>query len=79
VLSSGTLRGRIGYAPGRWLFYATGGFAWSYDRLTLTNLTTSVSDMPFLWRLGWAAGVGIEAPVGAALDGSTRVPVHRLR
>jgi high affinity Mn2+ porin len=25
VLSSGTLRGRIGYAPGRWLFYATGG------------------------------------------------------
>jgi len=63
VLSSGTLRGRIGYAPGPWLFYATGGFAWSYDRLTLTNLTTSVSDMPFLWRLGWAAGAGVEAPI----------------
>src|SRR4029077_20247410 len=63
VLSSGTLRGRIGYAPGRWLFYATGGFAWSYDRLSLTNLTSGVTDMPFLWRLGWAAGVGVEAPV----------------
>jgi high affinity Mn2+ porin len=63
VLSSGSLRGRIGYAPGHWLFYATGGFAWTYDRLTLTNLTSGVSDMPFLWRLGWAAGVGVEAPV----------------
>jgi high affinity Mn2+ porin len=63
ILSSGTLRGRIGYAPGHWLFYATGGFAWSYNQLTLTNLTTGTTDMPFLWRLGWAAGVGIEAPV----------------
>ena len=63
VRSFGTLRGRIGYAPGRWLFYATGGFAWTYDRSTLTNLATGVSDMPFLWRLGWSAGVGIEAPV----------------
>jgi high affinity Mn2+ porin len=63
VLSSGTLRGRIGYAPGHWLVYVTGGFAWSYDQLTLTNLTTGPTDMPFLWRLGWAAGAGIEAPV----------------
>jgi high affinity Mn2+ porin len=63
VLSSGTVRGRIGYAPGNWLFYATGGFAWSYDQLTLTQLATGTTDMPFLWRLGWAAGVGIEAPV----------------
>lgn len=36
VLSSGTVRGRIGYAPGNWLLYATGGFAWTYDQLTLT-------------------------------------------
>ena len=63
VLSSGTVRGRIGYAPGNWLFYATGGFAWTYDQLTLTQLATGVTDMPFLWRLGWAAGVGIETPV----------------
>jgi high affinity Mn2+ porin len=60
---SGTLRGRVGYAPGSWLFYATGGFAWSYDQLTLTNLETGATDMPFLWRLGWTAGMGVEAPV----------------
>ena len=29
----GTLRGRIGYAPGQWLFYATGGLA--YGRVTV--------------------------------------------
>jgi high affinity Mn2+ porin len=63
VLSSGTVRGRIGYAPGHWLLYATGGFAWSYNQLTLTNLVTGTADMPFLWRLGWAAGAGFEVPV----------------
>jgi len=63
VLSSGTVRGRIGYAPGSWLFYATGGFAWSYDQLTLTQLASGTADKPFLWRLGWAAGAGVEVPV----------------
>ncbi len=63
VLSSGTVRGRIGYAPGNWLFYATGGFAWTYDQLTLTQLASGATASPFLWRLGWAAGAGVEAPV----------------
>jgi high affinity Mn2+ porin len=63
VLTFGTLRGRIGYAPGNWLFYATGGLAWSYDRARLTQSASGVTDTPFLWRLGWAAGVGVEAPV----------------
>ena len=63
MLSSGTVRGRIGYAPGNWLLYATGGFAWTYDQLTLTQLATGTTDMPFLWRLGWAAGAGVEVPV----------------
>lgn len=36
---SGTVRGRIGYATGNWLFYATGGFAYSYDQLTRTQLS----------------------------------------
>src|SRR5215471_3550402 len=60
VLHSGTVRGRIGYAPDNWLFYATGGFAWTYDQLTLTQLTDGTTDAPFLWRLGWVAGLGIE-------------------
>ena len=63
VLSSGTVRGRIGYAPGNWLFYATGGFAWTYDHQSLTQVSTGNNDSPFLWRLGWAAGVGVEAPL----------------
>jgi high affinity Mn2+ porin len=63
VLSSGTVRGRIGYAPGSWLFYTTGGFAWTYNQQTLTQLSTGNSETPFLWRLGWAAGVGVEAPI----------------
>ena len=63
MLAFGTVRGRIGYAPGNWLFYATGGFAWAYDRLTLTQLASGTTDMPFLWRLGWAAGAGMEVPV----------------
>ena len=63
VLSSGTVRGRIGYAPGHWLFYATGGFAWTYDQLTLTQLASGTTDMPFLWRLGWAAGAGVSDAV----------------
>ena len=61
VLSFGTVRGRIGYAPGNWLFYATGGFTWTYDQLTLT--TSGTTESPFLWRLGWAAGAGVEFPV----------------
>ena len=63
VLSFGTVRGRIGYAPGNWLFYATGGLAWTYDHLTLTPSASEVAAAPFLWRFGWAAGAGVEVPV----------------
>jgi high affinity Mn2+ porin len=63
VVHSGTLRGRIGYAPGTWLFYATAGFAWTYDSLTLTQLANGTMESAFHWRLGWAAGAGVEAPV----------------
>jgi high affinity Mn2+ porin len=60
VLHSGTLRGRVGYAPANWLVYATGGFAWTYNRLTLTQLADDTTDSPLLWRLGWVAGLGVE-------------------
>jgi high affinity Mn2+ porin len=43
VLSSGTVRGRVGYAPGNWLFYATGGFAWTYDQRSLTQTSTGAT------------------------------------
>jgi opacity protein-like surface antigen len=40
VLASGSVRARVGYAPGNWLIYGTGGFAWTYDRQSLTQSST---------------------------------------
>ncbi len=48
----GTARGRIGYASGQWLAYATGGLAWAGERF-LDEKTLNT-------RLGWAAGGGVE-------------------
>jgi high affinity Mn2+ porin len=63
VLTSGTVRARIGYAPGSWLFYGTGGLAWTVDKFTLTQLASGTSESTQAWRLGWAAGAGAEVPV----------------
>jgi len=63
ILESGTVRGRVGYAPGRWLFYLTGGLAWTYNQQSLTQVSTGNTNTPFLWRWGWAAGAGVEAPI----------------
>jgi high affinity Mn2+ porin len=63
VLASGTVRGRVGYAPGHWLFYATGGLAWSYDHQTLTQNAGGNTEDRFLYRFGWAAGAGVETPI----------------
>ncbi len=62
VLMSGTVRGRLGYAAGNWLLYATGGFAWTYDKLSLNQLAIGTGEETKLWRLGWAAGAGVETP-----------------
>ena len=69
VEMSGTLRGRIGYAPGNWLFYATGGFAWTADQFTRTQIagmpvggtaTPGTKENLFLVpRLGGTAGAGV--------------------
>jgi len=63
VLASGTLRGRIGYAPGHWLFYGTGGLAWTYDHQMLTQNASGNTEDRFLYRFGWAAGVGVETAI----------------
>src|ERR1700678_1948325 len=63
LLAFGTVRGRVGYAPGNWLFYATGGFAWSRDQLTLTQISSGAVDVSQIWRVGWVVGAGIEAPI----------------
>jgi high affinity Mn2+ porin len=59
----GTVRGRIGYAPGNWLFYGTGGYAWTYNQSMVNQLGSGPTDSPFLWRFGWVAGAGVEFPI----------------
>jgi high affinity Mn2+ porin len=71
---SGTLRGRVGYAPNlgasHWLLYATGGLAWTYDQFTRTQLAGmpaggtampgTVETLFMQPRVGWTAGAGAE-------------------
>src|SRR5580704_2385876 len=73
----GTVRGRLGYDVNHWLFYATGGLAWTYDQFTRTQLTDSPTgtapagtvETAFLGRIGWTAGAGIEAPIASGWSG----------
>jgi len=76
---SGSLRGRVGYAPdigsGNWLFYATGGLAYSYDQFTRIQLAgvpaggTAVPgtvENSFLTpRFGGVVGAGAEFALAA--------------
>src|SRR6195256_2513607 len=56
---AGTLRGRIGYASGHWLAYATSGLAWAGERFVNTPAIGS-EEKELNVRLGWAAGAGVE-------------------
>ena len=60
-----TLRGRLGYASGHWLVYATGGFAWSQARLGETLGLLADEDRIIRTRTGWAAGMGSEVAIAA--------------
>ena len=35
----GSVRGRVGYVANDWLYYVTGGLAWTYDQFTRTQLS----------------------------------------
>jgi high affinity Mn2+ porin len=71
VKMSGTVRGRIGYDINHWLYYVTGGLAWTHDQFTRTQLTDSPTggalagtvETSFLGRIGSTVGAGIEAPI----------------
>ncbi len=70
VEMSGTVRGRVGYALGHWLLYGTGGFAYSFDHLTRSQVSGAVvggtaaagtvEDLFMVPRFGGAAGAGVE-------------------
>jgi len=72
VIHYGSARARFGYAFDDFLLYGTGGLAWSYDQVTRSQdggvsangfASQGTLDTRRLWRLGWAAGAGIEIPV----------------
>src|SRR4051812_17701925 len=55
----GTLRGRLGYATGPWLFYASGGLAFAGERF-LNTPADGNDEKRLNMRLGWTAGGGAE-------------------
>jgi high affinity Mn2+ porin len=67
----GTVRGRVGYDVGHWLYYVTGGLAWTYDQFNRTEIIAGAAGGPppgtveavFAGRVGWTVGGGVEAPV----------------
>ena len=71
VQSFGSVRARIGFDAGHWLYYATGGLAWTYDELTRTQIGAGTGsgtpagtvENAFASRVGWTLGAGVEAPV----------------
>ena len=59
--SFGTVRGRIGFAVARWMFYGTGGYAWQYLNSTVNGNYGAFPIMSnYGVQSGWAAGGGIE-------------------
>jgi high affinity Mn2+ porin len=67
----GSVRARIGYDANHWLYYATGGLAWTYEEFTRTQFGAGTAfgapagtvETSFAGRFGWTLGAGIEAPV----------------
>jgi len=67
----GTVRGRVGYNANHWLYYATGGLAWTYDEFSRTEIIAGSAGGPpggtletaFAGRVGWTVGGGVETAV----------------
>jgi high affinity Mn2+ porin len=86
VQFSGTLRARLGYAAGNWLFYLTGGFAWSFDQFARTQLsgapaginvaTGTGESQSLVPRYGGAVGAGAEIALNDKWSGRNRISVH---
>ena len=68
----GTVRGKLGYASGPYLLYATGGLAYGRVKATQGDVDNGTFDSAGVvtgreTRLGWAAGGGIDVAVGSNL------------
>jgi high affinity Mn2+ porin len=56
----GTVRGRAGYAFGRWMPYVAGGFAWGHTRADINDGSGAIIGH---YQTGWTAGVGLDFAV----------------
>lgn len=64
----GTARGRVGYLSNHWLYYTTGGLAWTRDQFNSAGAPPDGTvETAFAGRFGWTVGGGIEAPVAPGL------------
>ncbi len=59
----GTVRGRIGYAFGRWMPYLTGGVAWGHTHINV-NGDNGIAANVGHYQTGWTAGAGVEYAAG---------------
>ena len=60
-----TVRGRVGYTFDHWLFYATGGFAWSRARFLNNSDLTGDEQKVLRLRQGFALGAGVELAISS--------------
>ena len=58
-----TVRGRVGYAFGRWMPYVTGGFAWGHTHININDGSGNAFAAPGQIQTGWTAGAGVEFAV----------------
>jgi high affinity Mn2+ porin len=52
-----SVRGRAGYAFGRWMPYVTGGLAWGHTRAVINDGSDAIVGH---YHAGWTAGLGVE-------------------
>lgn len=57
---AGSLRGRIGYAFGAWMPYATAGLAWGHSEVRITDPEGTEVSNPGRYHTGWTVGAGAE-------------------
>ena len=86
--SAGSATRRILANAGHWLFYVTGGFAWSYDQFTRTQLAGipaggtaaagTIENLFLVPRVGGAIGAGVELALASHWTAQLRISVHRL-
>jgi outer membrane immunogenic protein len=56
----GTIRGRVGYAADRWLFYVTGGGVYGQNRISGTTVPAGVAFDASANYWAWTVGGGVE-------------------